>query len=127
VGDITGTTTTATTFVDIPGFSLTFFLDSEAECLLYMSLWTSVLSTSDYSMGYYRMVIDNTPITATQRQCGFSATRSGTVLTCTGAVTAVTKRVLIAGQHVLKGQFAAYPNGETAVLTRTIGLLALNR
>src|SRR5690606_34535068 len=44
VGDIIGSSTTSTNFVDIPGFSLLFLLDKEAECLLYMSLSAVVSS-----------------------------------------------------------------------------------
>src|SRR5690606_20142347 len=127
VVDITGTSTTSTSFVDIPDFSLTFFLDKEAECLLYMSLLGSVASPGDNAIGYYRMVIDDTPILETQRLIGFSAAKAGSALLYWGAVTALTKRVLSPGQHTLKGQFAAATDSITLALTRTIGVIALTR
>src|SRR5690606_27831681 len=127
VADITGSSTTSTIFVDIPGFSLTFFLDKEAECLLYMSLLAEVVSTGDTAIGYYRMVIDDTPILETQRNIGFSAAKVESTLWYSGAVTALTRRVLSAGQHTLKGQFAAAPNNTLYAYRRTIGILGLKR
>src|SRR5690606_18065460 len=86
VADTSGTSTTSTTFVDIVDFSLTFFLDKEAECLLYMSLWAGVSSTGDNAIGYYRMVIDDTPILETQRLIGFSAAKAESALLYWGTV-----------------------------------------
>src|SRR5690606_5245029 len=105
---------------DIPGYSVTFSLDGEAECLLYMSLWAYAYSTGDYPMGQYRMVLDDTPLWETQRLFGFSAARVGSSLWCTGDVTALTKRVLSSGQHTLKGQFAATSDTTVSAFTRTI-------
>src|SRR5690606_10384014 len=108
VADIAGTSTTSTAFVDIQGFSLTFSLDKEAECLLYMSLRASVTSTSSTTSGRYQMVLDDTPIPETHRHLGIAAgVAELTGNWCMGSVTVLTRRVLSPGQHTLKGQFAA--------------------
>src|SRR5690606_6096878 len=127
VYDFIGTSTSSRTFVDIPGFSLTFFLDREAECLLYMNLWTNVYSVGSNALGLYQMVLDGSIMVETERLFGIDVGNAESGVACSGAVTALTKRVLSPGQHTLKGQFAADTDSITTALTRTIGVLALTR
>lgn len=137
VSDATGTSTTSATFVDVPGFSVSFTLQGAATVLIYCTMDAYAYSTASgvYVVGVgTQLVIDGSAASGSIRRALYNEVDSGGApqqyMYLRGALPVVTSRQLQAGAHTIKAQFRREgSDAETAavVYDRILGVQILKR
>lgn len=131
VNDDAGTSTTSTSYVDIPGFSVSFTLVETAALLILMTGSVQIIDTdlggSAGFYAYFMLNIDNVDETSDERYVGITTT-SAVLLGQAGAITMATIKSLGPGSHTIKGRFYTKWAGSTAMIhDRTLAVLIFKR